>query len=133
MDRLQSKDFRNTPGRRILVIGGGTDASDATERYLRYCGHEVSLTKDSQRAMTEADRLKPQVLVCDVNPKSGNDRVRAAKKIQEAHNSALVIITNYHRMEVRQRYPDLEVADFLRKPISLRVLADAVSKVAAPA
>lgn len=133
MDRLQSKNSRNTPGRRILVIGSGNDANDATERYLQYCGHEVSLTKDSQRAMTEADRLKPQVLVCDVSPKSGNDRVRAAKKIQEAHNAALVVITNYHRMEVRQRYPDLDVADYLRKPISLRVLADAVSNVAAPA
>lgn len=133
MGESQSKHASSTSGRRVLVIGRESDASEATERYLQYCGHEVTLAEDSQRAMAEAERLKPQVLVCEVSPKSGNDRLRAAKKIQKAHDAALVVITNYHRMEIRQRFPNLVVADYLRKPISLRVLADAVSSVPARA
>lgn len=132
MDRLQSKHAGTVAGRRVLLFGREPFANEATERFLQYCGHNVILALDSKRAVRKADRLKPQVLVCDVSPNSGSDRVCAARRIQEKHNTTLVLITNYHRIEVRQRFPELDVADHLRKPISLSVLADSVSRVPVP-
>jgi len=114
--------------RRVLLIGREHAASEATEQYLEYCGHEVALTKDPGSALQEADKLQPEVLICDLNVSSGKARIRAAMRIQEQHESAIVIITNHHCHEIQKKFPKLKVAQCLRKPISLRLLARSVSE-----
>jgi CheY-like chemotaxis protein len=113
--------------RRILLIGQELSAGEATERYLEYYGHTVTLAGDPASAMSRADDLEPEVLICDLNPASDDDRARTAQEILKKHPSDLVIITSYSCGEVRNRFPELEVALCLRKPISLESLARAVA------
>jgi DNA-binding NtrC family response regulator len=113
--------------RRILVLGREQSASEATVRYLEYSGHQVSLAEDPKSAMLKADGIHPQVLICDLNPDSSYDRVRAARHIQERHESAIVVITNHFCWCVRDRFPELRVTQCLRKPVSLWHLAQSVA------
>lgn len=127
MNAFEKNDSRRPGSRRVLVMGRKGAAGEATERYLEYCGHEVARAGDPDSAVARAETLEPQVLVCDINVDSGSERIRAARQIQAEHQSALVIITNYRCGEIRNRFPELNVAGCLRKPLSLETLANAVS------
>lgn len=128
MKQGQSSHHSKEAGRRVLLIGRERASGEATERYLEYCGHEVELADSASSAVSKAEALQPQVVICDLNLVAEEDRVRAARRIQRRHRSAIVIITNYTRMEIRRRFPELNAVDCLTKPVSLQRLARTVSQ-----
>lgn len=117
--------------RRILVMGREQEADEATGRYLENCGHEVAVADNPGEAVSEAKRLDPQVLICDLDPQSEIERIKAVLRILDLYKSVLVIITNYHRGEILSQFPELQGSSCLRKPVSLRQLAQMVSSVPA--
>ena len=127
MNTHGATELENTACRRVLVLGREKSASEATERYLKYCGHQVVRAADPESALAKAASLAPQVLICDLNVTSGRDRVRAAMQILEDYQSALVVISNYRSGQIRDRFPELKMSVCLRKPISLASLAEAVA------
>lgn len=131
MDTRRSNQDGTTRRRRILYMGREQAADEATGRYLENCGHEVALAEDPGEAMSEAERLDPQVLICDLDPQSRHERIQAVMRIREAYQSVLVIITNYHRGEILNQFPQLRGSSCLRKPVSLRHLAQVVSSIPA--
>lgn len=128
MDTLQSEHGTGLLGRRVLMLGRDPDTNGATQKYLEFFGHEVTPARDSDSALSQAARVKPHVVICDLDLRSGQSRVDAARKIQEVYDAALVVVSSYPPMQVTHRFPDLEVAGCLKKPISLRQLARTVSE-----
>ena len=129
MDASESRHEQHKDHRRVLVLGKGADINGATRKYLEFCGHTVCRSKGARNAVGEADEMKPHVVVCELDRRSGAERATAVRRIQEAHDAMVVLVTNFHRGEVTHRFPRLEVDAFLRKPISLsrleRTVADA--------
>lgn len=112
------------------MLGREPDTNSATRKYLEYVGHDVTHARDPDSALSQAARVKPHVVICDLNLRSGTGgrRIDAARKIQEAYGAALVLVSGDHPAQVNHRFPDLQVADCLRKPVSLRQLARTVSE-----
>lgn len=132
MQTNPSKQGAQGISRRILFLGREHDEADeATGRYLENCGHEVALAENPSEAMSEAEKLDPQILICDLHPQSDDERIDVAMRIRDCYETAVVIITNYHRGEVLHRFPELRGSSCLRKPVSLRQLAQMVSNVPA--
>lgn len=127
MCKERSPISSKNPARRILVLGRELNDSEATGRYLAFCGHEVTQTRDPGFAERAADVLQPQVLVCDLNPDSDVERIRIARKILKRYRSDVVIISTHRRSEIRRRLPELNPTQVLRKPISLHELARSVA------
>lgn len=113
--------------RRVLILGKGPETNGATRRYLEYCGHKVRREGDPDDAVVKAATMRPHVVICELDRRFGEERVAAAAQIQETHEAKVVLVTNYHRGEIRHRFPHLEVGEFLRKPISLMQLESTVA------
>lgn len=85
------------------------------------------MVEDVQDAMMLAEKLRPDVLVCDLAPEAGQERFTAARKIMKRFGSALVVISNYRQTVLHDHFPEFDDAIHLRKPISLEQLDRSVT------
>ena len=120
---------KETNSLKVLILGREKAASEATVQYLRHCDHAATMAENLDDAMLVAEQLPPDVLVCDLNPESGQHRLDVVREIQRRFQSALIVISNYHGTEISKQFPEFQITTYLRKPISLRQLERSVSAV----
>ena len=115
----------------VLVVEDEAAAREASELYLAYCGYDVETAADASSALESAEQQVPNVLVCDWRLGAGGDGVEVARTIQEKFGVPVIFMTAHPMDELREATTDLNVSGFLRKPISLAVLADFVESASA--
>jgi sigma-B regulation protein RsbU (phosphoserine phosphatase) len=120
------------PGIRILVVEDEDAARIATLRYLQNCGHEVESAGTALEALEKADKLRPEVLVCDwklAGQHEADDGIDVARQLQKRFGVAVIFVTAHALNDLRRNIADLGSVDCLRKPISLHTLAAVVESV----
>lgn len=86
-----------SPGKHILIVDDYPDALDIWAIYLRALGYEVSTAGDGAAALAQAERLRPDVIVLDLElPRiSGFEVARRLRANPETAHIPLIAATGY--------------------------------------
>ena len=113
----------------VLIVEDEAPARDASERYLDYCGYQVTSAADAPQALQCAQESPPDVVICDWHLGDSLDGVDVARELQQRFGSRVVFITAYPLDRLRATTADIDVSRYLRKPLSLMALADTISAI----
>jgi CheY-like chemotaxis protein len=116
---------RRTERRRVLVVEDNADSAVTLAELLSLRGHEVGIAEDGPRALAEARRLKPDVVVCDVGLPGQMDGYAVARAIRADASlgpTVLLALSGYTTMEHRKRALEAGFDAHLAKPADLEEL-----------
>lgn len=117
---------------RILIVEDDEFAREASARYLDYLGHDVCSAASGSEAQAKADRRPPDVVICDWRLADGDDGADVARSLQQRHDAPIIFVTAHPLGRLRSQTRDLNVARYLRKPISLLSLKSVLDDLDAP-
>ena len=107
---------------RILIVEDDPDLAEALKILLRSSGHDAHAIHDGRRALTEAARLEPEVVISDIGLPS-IDGAAVAHALRSRYGSALRLVAL-----TASPWPDAIIAAiiaFLFFRSALRVVRDA--------
>lgn len=113
----------------MLVVEDDAAAREASQRYLNLVGHEVRTAADAREALAEAEASSPEVAICDWRLGNGPDGTEVARTLQERYGTSIIFVTAYPLDELRDATGDIRVTRYLRKPIQLPKLSEAIDAV----
>jgi two-component system response regulator MprA len=100
---------------RVLVVEDDADIADVLRRSLGMEGYEVRLARDGEVALDEASLFEPDAVVLDLGlPKI--DGVEVAKRLREAGDVPILMLTARDGVEDRVTGLDSGADDYLVKP-----------------
>jgi signal transduction histidine kinase len=106
-------------GKSVLVVEDNEDAASTLQIALEMLGHEVHVAADGNAGLEAAQRLEPEVVICDIGL-PGIDGYEVARRLsaRERH-PLLVAVTGYALPEDRRRALEAGFAHHLPKPIRI--------------
>lgn len=113
---------------KVLVVEDESALSDLIRSHLEKEGHAVEQAFDGKRALSAADKLRPDLVILDwMLP--GVDGLTVCKELRRKHLMPILMLTA--RGEVADRITGLQVGadDYLGKPFSIVELAARVSSL----
>ena len=118
---------RSGVGRRVLLVDDNRDAAETMQTLLEMDGHTVALAFGGLAALDEAARLRPEVVIMDIELPdiSGHEVARRLKADTSLSPALLVALTGY----ARKHSHDLQDATFdhhLVKPADPAMLMNLV-------
>jgi DNA-binding response OmpR family regulator len=112
-------DFDRSP--RVLVVEDDEDIANALQRSLRMEGYEVRLAADGQRALEQAGKFLPDLVVLDLGlPKI--DGIEVARTLREDGDVPILMLTARDAVEARVEGLDSGADDYLVKPFERQEL-----------
>jgi CheY-like chemotaxis protein len=122
--REPSHDERS---RRVLVIEDNQDTAETLREVLESEGHEVHVAFDGLRGVEAADRVHPDVILCDIGL-PGIDGYEVARRVRASGEAGvLVAVTGYASPDDVRRAADAGFHHHLAKPADLETLSRIVS------
>ncbi len=123
---------------KILIVDDDPDIRDAASIILESAGHEVVTAQDGLEGLELLKAEKPDIMILDLlMPKM--DGFSVCKELQDTRWSKfrgmpILILTSVREEASRRRYEletglELDVADYVEKPIAPEVLLERVSKL----
>ncbi len=123
---------------KILIVDDDPDIRDAASIILESAGHEVVTAQDGLEGLELLKAEKPDIMILDLlMPKM--DGFSVCKELQDTRWSKfrgmpILILTSVREEASRRRYEletglELDVADYVEKPISPEVLLERVAKL----
>lgn len=125
----------HTHGTHVLIVDDYQDALDIWAIYLRSLGYRVSTAADGAGAIAQAERLRPDIIVLDLELPgvSGFEAARHIRSYSDTHHIPLIAATGYSharqldlareagfdRVVVKPCDPDqlvAEIEELLRRP-----------------
>ena len=87
----------HTHGMHVLIVDDYPDALDIWAIYLRSLGYRVSTAVDGAEAIAQAERLRPDIIVLDLELPgvSGFEAARHIRSFPETQHIPLVAATGY--------------------------------------
>jgi DNA-binding response OmpR family regulator len=119
--------FANAQRKSVLIVEDEPAAREASELYLSYVGFDVATAANASEAMDKAATHAPDVVVCDWRLGGGADGAQVARDLQQRHHAAIIFVTAHPLEELRNATKDLNVSRYMRKPLQLSILADAIN------
>jgi signal transduction histidine kinase/CheY-like chemotaxis protein len=120
---------------RVLVVDDNEDSAEAMASLLGMLGHQVAIAVDPLEALTQADELKPQLALLDLDlPRmDGWELARHLRRKPWGPQCRLVAISAWGREDHRQRSAQAGFEHHLVKPVTLALLLRALAQqVGAP-
>src|SRR6187401_3203067 len=107
-----------TTGKHILIVDDYPDALDIWAIYLRAMGYRVSTAADGAAAITQAERLRPDVIVLDLElPRiSGFDVAKRLRANPDTAHIPLIAATGYSHVTQLDRARDAGFDQIFVKP-----------------
>lgn len=132
MSYMYEIDSKNSPDTReqhptVLVVEDEPNAREASRLYLEHRGHQVFTAADATTAIQKAEQNDVDVLVCDWRLGAGGDGAQVAREIQQRFETPVIFVTAYPIDELLAATADIRVSRYLKKPVSLAALADAIA------
>jgi CheY-like chemotaxis protein len=86
-----------THGTHVLVVDDYPDALEIWAIYLRSLGYRVSMAADGAEAIEQAERLRPDIIVLDLELPgvSGFEAARRIRSLPETEHIPLIAATGY--------------------------------------
>ena len=113
------------PGRRrVLVIEDNPDGAESLCELLELNGHEVRVAHDGPQGLAEAQRFRPDVVLCDVGlpGMDGYAVARAFRAEPELAGARLVAVTGYALPEDLQRANEAGFDGHIAKPPAVEAI-----------
>jgi signal transduction histidine kinase len=108
--------------RRVLVVEDNPDSAEALREALELMGHEVHLGRSGPEGVAVAERVRPEIVVCDIGL-PGIDGYEVARRLRRlVPEAVLVALSGYAQPEDRRRAADAGFARHLAKPPRLEEL-----------
>ena len=117
---------------RVLVVEDNPDAGDSLRFALELSGYEVRVAPDGNTALELAQKIKPNVVLCDIGLPGSMDgyAVAAAFRADPAlTNTHLVALTGYGREQDQSRALKAGFELHLRKPTDIAALRRAIASL----
>jgi signal transduction histidine kinase len=116
-------------GLRVLVVEDNADAAATLREALQLLGHEVHVAGDGDAGVEAAERLAPDVVVCDIGL-PGIDGYEVARRLSARGDAPLLVaMTGYALPEDRRRALEAGFVHHLAKPIRIEDLERVIGSV----
>ena len=123
---------------KILIVDDDPDITEALSMILESKGYQISTASDGADGLASLKKDKPDIMILDLlMPKM--DGFAVCKELQDPRWSKyrdipILILTSVREEASRRRYEletglELNVADYVEKPVSPDVLLDRVEKI----
>jgi len=123
---------------KILIVDDDPDIRDAASIILESAGHEVVTAQDGLEGLELLKSEKPDMMILDLlMPKM--DGFSVCKELQDTRWSKfrdmpILILTSVREEASRRRYEletglELDVADYVEKPIAPEILLERVARL----
>jgi DNA-binding response OmpR family regulator len=112
---------------RVLIVEDDADARRAMQSYLQRRGLEIECASNAEEAIQRSSNRPPEVVICDWQLGGRTDGVGAAAEIQQRCGARVIFVTAHRLSHLRRVTGRISVAGYLRKPVTLSVLADVVA------
>jgi CheY-like chemotaxis protein len=111
-------------GVRVLVVEDNQDSAESLRQLLYHCGYEVAVAYTGQEGLRAAQRMRPDVVLCDIGLPDSNGFVVAAalRKDPGTCGARLIAVTAYGQDEDRRRAREAGFDLHLVKPVDPEVL-----------
>ena len=125
---IRQKDMATTTTDRrfVIVVEDDVSALEAVALYLEHLGFNVTSAANADNALALASDNRPHIAVCDWHLGGGANGVDVARQLQQSYGTQVIFMTAFPIDELQDATNDIDVRAFLKKPLSLAVLADAV-------
>ena len=110
----------------VFVVEDDMAAREAVALYLEHRGFSVLAAANSDEALRLAAADSPRIAVCDWHLGGGANGVDVARELQQRYGTQIIFMTAFPIDELQVAADDIDVRAFLRKPLSLSALGDAV-------
>ncbi|MEX1071858.1 MAG: response regulator [Anaerolineales bacterium] len=106
---------------RILIAEDQTDLREMIATSLELSGHSVISTSDGQQAVEQAEQLRPDLIILDLNmPRLDGHQVCARLKAQDKFQRVpILIISAYGSPDLIEASIRLGALEFISKPFEL--------------
>jgi PAS domain S-box-containing protein len=124
-ESTQTQSMLPIPKFRILVVDDYLDAAESLTMLLQAEGHEVETADCGLKAIEQAQRFRPQVVLLDIGlpDLDGYEVAKRLRAMPETRDTILIALTGYGQTEDRERS---ELAGFdhhLLKPVNFEKLS----------
>lgn len=115
-------------GQHILIVDDYPDALDIWALYLRSLGYEVSTASDGVDALAQAERLRPDLIVLDLElPRmTGYDVARQLRSNPDTQHIPLIAATGYSHGRQLERAWESGFDEIVVKPCDPDALIDMI-------
>lgn len=120
-----------TMGRHILIVDDYPDALDIWALYLRSLGYRVSTAGDGEAALMQAERLRPDLIVLDLElPRlSGFDVAKRLRANPETQFIPLIAATGYSHLTQLDRARNAGFDQIVIKPCDPDMLVEEIERL----
>src|SRR5262249_19783717 len=110
--------------RRVLVVDDNVDGAKTLATLLRLSGHQAQTAFDGAAAITEAQAVRPEVILLDIGlPRiDGYEVARRLRQRSDMQEVLLVALTGYGQEEDRRSCLEAGFNAYLVKPVDLATL-----------
>jgi PAS domain S-box-containing protein len=118
---------------RVLIVEDDADALESLRLQMELWGTEVSTARNAEEALAVAERVRPQIVLCDIGL-PGMDGFRLVEPLRATLQGAPVIfaaVTGYASSDDQQRALDAGFDSFFVKPLNPGSLANLLRSYAA--
>lgn len=115
--------------RSILIVDDNIDAAESLGEFLKASGHKVHVAHDGPRAIKEAARVRPEVVILDIGmPTMDGYQVAQCLRMElELTSSLLVAVTGYAQERDRVSAEKAGFDYHFAKPLDIEKLATVLS------
>ncbi|KAA3655996.1 MAG: PAS domain S-box protein [Calditrichaeota bacterium] len=117
-------------GSLILLVDDDESTREAMRFLLENAGYQVEFASDGEKAITLAQRLRPDLILLDVMMPGmdGLQTTRVLKSQKQLRDIPVIALTARAMQEDRENAMDAGCDDFLSKPFEMDVFLDLVGK-----
>lgn len=114
---------------RVLIVEDEPSAREASRRYLDFMGYDVETAASASEAESTAREFLPEVVICDWRLAGTRTGVDVAEIMRAEYAASVIFVTAYPLDELKAQTAGMDVLRYLRKPVSLAVLAETIAAV----
>jgi len=111
---------------RVLIVEDNADALESLRLQMELWGTEVSTAKSAQEALAVAERVRPQIVLCDIGlpGMDGFSLIEPMKRKLKGSPVVFAAVTGYASLGDQQRALDAGFDAFFVKPLNAAGLAN---------
>lgn len=114
---------------RILIVEDDLVQREALQQFFQRCGYRVAAAPDYDTALAAAQRLAPQVAICDWMILGRRTGVDVARALSARHELSIIFMTGASLTDLKRESSDLPVVRYFRKPVMPDALARTVQSL----
>lgn len=110
----------------MLILDDDRLSAIAMGRYLEFRGYQVAVASNVDEALAAAEKLIPEILICDWKLGEERDGIDAARLLDERYQPAIVFMTGHELDALRSKLDGLVPTSCFRKPVVMNELVQVI-------